>query len=271
MGIRGFPYLIGRDPMRGLLLLFGLTAAGCAATGPGHSVATTPPAPGVERSATQAATVPAPGVHHVVGRGQTLWRIAKVYGVDLADLAAANGITDTSVLETGRSLFIPGAERVLDVPAYPAPLESAQARALPSSPDVVPGQGWSWPIEHGVVISSFGAPRRNHRHEGIDIRGRSGQDVHAARAGRVSFSGSGMRGYGKTIIIEHGDGLETLYAHNSVLLVGVGERVERGQVIARVGRTGNASGEHCHFEIRNHDDPVDPMPYLGGVTTVERR
>ena len=68
-----------------------------------------------------------------------------------------------------------------------------------------------------------------------------------------------MRGYGKTVVLEHGDGLRTLYAHNSALLVKVGQQVEQGSAIARVGQTGNATTPHCHFEMQRHLKPFDPL------------
>ena len=94
------------------------------------------------------------------------------------------------------------------------------------------------------------------------LAGRAGQPVLASRAGRVVYAGAGMRGYGKTVILEHDDGMQSLYAHNSALLVQLAERVEQGQAIARVGRTGNATTNHCHFEIRWNDRRVDPMRWL---------
>jgi murein DD-endopeptidase MepM/ murein hydrolase activator NlpD len=195
------------------------------------------------------------GVYHIVRPGQTLWRIARAYGVSMEELARANGIDDPTRVETGRPLYVPGATEVLNVPAYPAPPPPA---ALPQS---VTGE-WRWPVVHGKILSYFGAPRRNHKHAGIDIDGRRGQKVLASRAGLVSYSGNTMRGYGNTVVIDHGDGFHSLYAHNDRLLVKVGQRVERGQPIALVGRTGNASGDHCHFEIRREAVPVDPLLYL---------
>jgi murein DD-endopeptidase MepM/ murein hydrolase activator NlpD len=265
MEILDFPYLrlfgaAGR-PVRQILvavaLALSLVAVGCAGGGtrrPTESTVTVPASPRVSTAEVDA-PAPADGVDHVVRRGQTLWRISKVYGVEIEELARANGISDTSSLDTGQVLFVPGAAEVLEVPAYPAPLGSASA--------VAPESGkWLWPVKHGEVLSYFGAPRRTHQHQGIDIRGRAGQPVRATRPGRVTYSGSGMRGYGKTVIVDHGHGLSSLYAHNSSLLVHKGQRVERGDVIAKVGRSGNASTEHCHFEIRRRDKPVDPLGYL---------
>lgn len=195
-------------------------------------------------------------VVHVVQRGQTAWRIATVYGIQVEKLVAANGITDATDLEVGQRLVVPGADRVLEVPAYPAPLSGP-------APEVARIEGsWVWPVPGGNVISYFGAPRKSRKHRGVDIGGNQGDRVLAARAGKVVYSAGDMRGYGKTVIVDHGKGLTTLYAHNSKLLVRPGDRVESGQPIARVGRSGNASTDHCHFELRRDAVAVDPLPYL---------
>ena len=112
------------------------------------------------------------------------------------------------------------------------------------------------------MVSRFGEPRRTHRHAGLDISGRHGQKIVAAAPGRVIYSDDRMRGYGNTVILDHGKGYQSLYAHNSRLLVRAGEKVAQGQPIAVMGKSGNATGEHCHFEIRKDRVPVDPMPYL---------
>ena len=256
MEISDFPYLRLFTAARGFVwrgvfaaaLVLALVSVGCAGGSAGRQVETTPSVAG--------------GVDHVVTRGQTLWRIAKVYGVEIEELARVNGIPDTSSLETGQVLFIPDAAEVLDVPAYPAPLDSVTAGSSPAAAGDDGNGKWLWPVKNGEILSFYGAPRRTHRHQGIDIRGRSGQPVLATRPGRVTYSGSGMRGYGKTVIVDHGNGMTSLYAHNSSLLVRKGQRVKRGETIARVGRSGNASAEHCHFEIRRRDKPVDPLSYL---------
>ena len=241
----------------GVLLL--AAAAGAAAVGCGgrsHEVVTATEIPAQHENTSR--PWGRSGVWHVVQDGQTLWRISRAYRVDVETLARNNGIVDVDALEAGQSLFIPGGVAVLDVPPYPAPLSGD-----PRPPAVRDEQSLlDWPVRGGHVLSGYGVPRRNHRHKGIDIAGRPGQPVHAAGSGRVIYSGSTLSGYGKTIIIDHGDDLQSLYAHNSDLLAREGQRVERGQVIAHVGRTGNASTEHCHFEVRRKDAPVDPGRYL---------
>ena len=104
---------------------------------------------------------------------------------------------------------------------------------------------------------------RMRMHSGVDMGAPAGTPIHAAGNGLVVYS-SWKNGYGYTVTLDHGSGLATLYAHCSSLLVRVGETVSRGQVIARVGSTGLSTGNHVHFEVREHGDPVDPIPYIGG-------
>ncbi|MFM8270562.1 MAG: M23 family metallopeptidase [Pseudomonadota bacterium] len=116
-------------------------------------------------------------------------------------------------------------------------------------------------------ISSLFGPRRHPRsqdyrlHAGIDIVASFGSPVVATADGRVVFSGERV-GYGKVIVLDHGFGFQTVYAHNSRLSAPIGSRVARGQVIARVGKSGHTTGTHLHYEIRKNGIPVDPKPYL---------
>ena len=173
------------------------------------------------------------GLFHIVEPGQTLYWISRHYGVPIEELIRVNHLSKPDELYVDQRIFVP------------------EARGLT----------WSWPVPGGEILSYFGERRSGHRHTGVDIRGRKGQEVLAVRSGRVLYSSS-MRDYGRTVILDHGDGLRSLYAHNSKLLVQKGQQVYRGQAIARVGRTGNATTEHCHFEIRRDEVPVDPLPYL---------
>ena len=189
------------------------------------------------------------GVFHRVLPGQTLWRIAKTYDVPLEHVVRVNGIEDATRISVGDMVWIPGVARELDV-------------EIASPPPAVAAGEWIWPVPNGTVLSTYGAPRRTHRHGGIDIGAPHGRPVLATRAGRVVYSGAGLRGYGKTIILDHGEGMQSLYAHNSALLVSLGEGVDQGQSIARIGRTGNATADHCHFEIRVNERRVDPMRWV---------
>jgi murein DD-endopeptidase MepM/ murein hydrolase activator NlpD len=120
---------------------------------------------------------------------------------------------------------------------------------------------FSWPVQGGTLRSEFGR-RWGRLHAGVDISVPLGSPVYSARDGQVVYSGHKYRGYGNVVMIDHGDGFVTVYAHNSHNLVREGEKVVRGQMIARVGATGNATGSHCHFEIRHGNLAIDPRKYL---------
>ena len=113
----------------------------------------------------------------------------------------------------------------------------------------------------GTVSSGFGG-RAGGRHAGIDILARSGTEVVAAAPGIASFAGSGMRGYGRAVILDHGEGIATLYGHLATIRVQSGETVPAGAVIGTIGRSGNATAFHLHFELRVDGEAVDPVPYL---------
>jgi murein DD-endopeptidase MepM/ murein hydrolase activator NlpD len=113
----------------------------------------------------------------------------------------------------------------------------------------------------GTVSSGFGK-RPGGIHEGIDILAPSGAQVRAALKGRVEYTGAGKRGYGNAIVLDHGDGITTLYGHLATIRVQSGETVAAGTVIGTVGRSGNATTYHLHFELRIDGDAVDPVPYL---------
>lgn len=208
------------------------------------------------------------GVFHRVEAGQTLWRIARAYGVDWNVLARANHVRGPQDLTTGQVLFVPGARVAVEVAPYPAAPPNPPVAPVPPARPAAPPIGVTelpalqWPVAGGTILSAFGTARRGHRHAGLDIRGEHGQDVVAAEAGEVAFSADTLGAYGKLVILEHSGRFETLYAHNSELLVKAGDSVVRGQVVARVGRTGNASADHCHFELRKDKRPLDPMLYF---------
>ncbi len=113
----------------------------------------------------------------------------------------------------------------------------------------------------GTVSSGFGS-RSGSFHSGIDILAPAGTEVRAASQGRAEYAGNGMRGYGNTVILGHGDGVETLYGHLATIRVQSGETVPAGEVIGSVGRSGNATTHHLHFELRVDGEAVDPLPYM---------
>ncbi|MCC5950363.1 MAG: M23 family metallopeptidase, partial [Nitriliruptoraceae bacterium] len=123
------------------------------------------------------------------------------------------------------------------------------------------GSGLAWPM-CGPVTSEYG-PRWGRVHRGLDLGGPVGTPIRAAGGGTVVFAGR-QGGYGNLLLIDHGGGLVTAYAHLSSFAVGTGSSVSRGQTVGAVGMTGNTTGPHLHFETRSGGRAVNPRQYLSG-------
>lgn len=151
------------------------------------------------------------------------------------------------------------------VPAFVAPPSSPLAPAGTSGLPPASDSGMVRPAE-GRISSEFG-PRvhpvtgKHRPHNGIDVAGPVGAPIRAAAAGTVSFAGV-RGGYGNLIIVDHGDGRETYYAHNSANDVSVGQQVSAGQHIGKVGATGQVTGPHLHFEVRVNGTPEQPRDHV---------
>jgi murein DD-endopeptidase MepM/ murein hydrolase activator NlpD len=144
-----------------------------------------------------------------------------------------------------------------------AAVEAVEA-AKEAGPAAGTGKGpFVWPVQ-GKVIGAFGSSNEGLKNDGINIAAPSGAPVVAAADGTVAYAGNELRGFGNMILIRHDGGFVTAYAHNASLLVKKGDKVKRGQTIARVGQTGAVFGPQLHFEIRKGTQPVDPMSFLGG-------
>ncbi|WP_025462386.1 murein hydrolase activator EnvC family protein, partial [Neisseria meningitidis] len=138
--------------------------------------------------------------------------------------------------------------------AVPAPAPQSPA-ASPSGTRSVGGIVWQRPTQ-GKVVADFGG-----NNKGVDIAGNAGQPVLAAADGKVVYAGSGLRGYGNLVIIQHNSSFLTAYGHNQKLLVGEGQQVKRGQQVALMGNT-EASRTQLHFEVRQNGKPVNPNSYI---------
>jgi murein DD-endopeptidase MepM/ murein hydrolase activator NlpD len=144
-----------------------------------------------------------------------------------------------------------------------AAVDAADA-AKSSGPAAGTGKGaFVWPVQ-GKVIGAFGSSKDGMKNDGINIAAPNGAPVVAAADGTIAYAGNELRGFGNMILIRHDGGYVTAYAHNASLLVKKGDKVKRGQTIARVGQTGAVFGPQLHFEIRKGTQPVDPMSFLGG-------
>ena len=198
------------------------------------------------------------GDRYVVRRGETLSGIAKRIDVSMVDLAAVNQIDSPYQVYAGQKLRLPGPDVATIEPAAAKP---ALGPISHGAPPPLSGEGFLWPV-NGKVIGGFGPIGQGQRRDGIDIAAREGAPVLAAEDGIVAYSGEGIRGYGRLVLLRHAEGYITTYGHNAALLVEVGELVQRGQVIARVGATGDATRSQLHFELRKGRTPIDPETVL---------
>ena len=236
---------------------------------------------------------PTPAVH-VVASGDKLLTIAWRYGLDVRDLVRWNQISNPDLIVVGQNLRLrpPAAPRAPSVvspgpadatapvlasrtpapiskpaasismaPITPSapPLRGAAAAPDDSAPNVAAnkaGVRWMWPAQGKVSTADGGSLTK-----GIDISGSRGQAVKAAAGGKVVYSGSGLRGYGELIIVQHNDTFLSAYAHNEARLVQEGRHVDAGETIARMGNS-DTTNVMLHFEIRRNGKAVDPLQYL---------
>lgn len=197
--------------------------------------------------------------YRVIAAGDTLSRIADDIGVSVQQLAAWNGLSPPYRLTPGQRLRLT-APRTAHASPSPATPKTAKAAADPPANDVAverkPVTAWMWPTE-GKLLARFD----NGASKGIDIGGATGQTIRAAAAGKVVYQGSGLRGYGRLIIIQHNADFLSAYAHCEAIHVKEGDRVKTGQTIAAMGSTGTDRIK-LHFEIRRRGVPVNPLDYL---------
>jgi len=187
-----------------------------------------------------------PGSYHEVRHGETLWSISRMHAIELKEIINANHLPDASKIEVGQLIFIP------EIQKPPKKIDFARSEKV---------ENFIWPVK-GVVVSYFGSVDNMVKNKGINIQARDGSNIVASRSGVVTFATNHMKGYGKTIIIDHPDGFQTVYAHNKENLVTPDQRIKQGEVIARVGKTGRAEKPTLHFEIRRKHKPQNPFYYL---------
>lgn len=227
-------------------------------------------------------------VHHRVKAGENLSQIAKLYRVTVQEIVTNNQLKNASQIRVGQRLLIKEDRKLV---ALPPALEPEAEPAAESSTKVVKAsevlhaekvqqeiaveqgtrpsareekseaskQGFIWPVL-GHVSSGFGG-RRGRLHDGVDIIAPRDTPVKAARGGKVIFAKK-MSGYGNLIILKHDNNLFTAYAHLQEMKMQKGSSVRQGDVIGTVGRTGRASTNHLHFEVRHRTKSVDPLKYL---------
>ncbi|MDD5730158.1 MAG: LysM peptidoglycan-binding domain-containing M23 family metallopeptidase [Candidatus Omnitrophica bacterium] len=186
-----------------------------------------------------------PGTYHRVEKKETLWRISRMYNIDIDELAKVNHISDATSIEVGQLIFIPQAQK-------PAPVQTVCA---------LPGEEFIWPLR-GKVIGQFGQNYNDMLNKGLNIQPYRSLDVVASRSGKVAFYDDNFLTFGKTVIIDHGDGFFTVYSRNSEVFVKAGDLVQKGNIIAKAGQAGKDKNTYLHFEIRKGSSAQNPYFYL---------
>ncbi len=202
---------------------------------------------------------PVTGVIHKVAKGETIKAISIKYGVSADTIIATNGLSDSGLLSVGQSLIIPGGQKTTSRTSS----TNTSYRAVDIVKDLVKpesakpqGNKMQWPTV-GYRITQY----YSWRHTGLDIANKTGTPLYAADAGVVEFSGW-SNGYGNNIVINHGGGKKTRYAHASKLYVKKGDEVSKGEAIAAMGSTGRSTGPHIHFEVIVNGQRLNPLNYI---------
>lgn len=205
---------------------------------------------------------------HIVAKQETLYSIAWRYTMDVNDLGQINGLSAPYTVYPGQQLN-------LDITLAPKAISKKQtdkSKLVITRSKSAPSQtlsknspigkrtslAWRWPVR-GPVVTRFAG--ENTLSKGVDIKVEKGHPVLAAESGTIVYAGTGLRGYGKLLIVKHNENYLSAYAHNDRLLSAEGEKVKAGQKIAETGSSGTDSGK-LHFEIRLNGKPVDPLRYL---------
>ncbi|MGI9477774.1 MAG: peptidoglycan DD-metalloendopeptidase family protein [Hyphomicrobiaceae bacterium] len=244
------------------------------------------------------------GGTYVVRRGDSLYAIARQTGVSVARLKRLNGITNVRNIRPGVRLSLGGrapatqvasrtnvtprsqirAKSITTMPivrskALPSggaqqprilnqrpdtPIATKPRQSVARTPTANTRQNFRWPAR-GRVIAAFNHSGQGTRNDGINIALPLGTDIGAAEGGVVAYAGSELKGYGNLVLVRHDNGWVSAYAHASEILVKRGDRIARGQVIAKAGRSGGVTQPQLHFELRKGAKSVDPMPHLASL------
>ncbi len=185
--------------------------------------------------------------YYTVGKGDTLYSIAKENNIDLVELLRMNNISNDYVINVGQQLIL----------AKPNIVSSHGADNNNVKLDTaIATQTWIWPVKNAAIVNKFSDATK-----GLILVQKIDTPIYAASTGEVVYSGNALRGYGNLVIIKHDSNYLTAYAHNNSILVKEGDKVVLGQQIATMGRTGTDSVK-LHFELRKNGKPVDPIDYL---------
>ncbi|MFH0820399.1 MAG: M23 family metallopeptidase [Candidatus Peregrinibacteria bacterium] len=198
--------------------------------------------------------LPVNGVSHMVKKGETVASIAKKYKIETEAIVKQNQLEDPTLV-ADMLLIVPGAKKAIPVPTF-----AAAAPSLPPPSQLIAIVGkLLYPVGRDARLTQgFGR-----RHYGLDLASHSAGPIYAAAAGKVITVKNGYNGgYGNFIVIDHGNGMQTLYGHNAKLYVSEGQYVEQGQTISWMGSTGRSTGTHLHFEVRVNGVKYNPANFF---------
>ena len=209
--------------------------------------------------------LPESGILHTVKSGDTISRIARTYDVEEEKILSSNQLGST--LKIGDKIMVPGGRRITVAAATPRPVATTPVNTTglgiirdlvkaPDSPAAATTEGMLWPTEGRRITQYY-----SWRHTGLDIANKTGTPLYAAEAGTVEFAGW-SNGYGYNVVIDHGGGKKTRYAHASQMFVKAGDAVTRGEHIAAMGSTGWSTGPHIHFEVIINGAKQNPLNYI---------
>ncbi|MFC1613373.1 peptidoglycan DD-metalloendopeptidase family protein [Patescibacteria group bacterium] len=202
--------------------------------------------------------LPVSGISHSVKSGETLGFIANKYSAEIDKVLAYNNLKETDVINKGQKLIIPdGIKRVVSVPSVASAGSSNIQKVFAGAPSkYAADSGFIWPTTTKRITQYY-----NWKHHGLDIGGKTGNSIYAIEKGQIILSGW-TKGYGYNIIVDHGGGQKSRYAHFSKLYVKKGALVSKGQQIGEMGSTGWSTGPHLHLEIIINGAKVNPLKYI---------
>lgn len=215
------------------------------------------------------------GLYHNVGSGETGIAIARAYNVVWADVVMMNALQPPYTLQVGQNLLLPTSAMADTAPADMTPETRAAAFTLNIDDIVTGGQpagvkavasasfagSFAWPLR-GAILARFGSQGGGRVNDGLNIAAVQGTPVSAAAPGTVVYSGNEIGVFGGLVLVDHGGGWVTAYAHLGRLDVAKGNRVSAGQILGSVGETGYVSQPQLHFEIRKDRKPLNPLTHL---------
>ncbi|MCK9438913.1 MAG: M23 family metallopeptidase [Patescibacteria group bacterium] len=203
--------------------------------------------------------LPQTGLMHVIAKNETISSISKKYSVSSDSIIIANNLDSEEVLKLNQKIFVPGGRKIIiSTPASrPTYTGTSIAQSVPTTPSTnYSGGKLLWPTVGHRITQYY-----SWKHNGLDIANKTGTPLYAAESGTVERSGWNT-GYGYNVVINHGGGLKTLYAHASKLHVKAGDEVNRGDIVADMGSTGWSTGPHIHFEVISNGSKQNPLNYI---------